>query len=260
MDWESKYLDAIMNRLRPAGDVLLVGFGDGRAATEILKYFPAVFTILEPDPKKADSARKKCPAARLVEERWETALPQLSVFDVIFYNERGDSSFFENLSMNSVLKEGARLMEEMDQHFPELHKIRYSDADLDAFCETAATSSKEHLSQFLNELVQNGQISTEQRKKITSKYHLKAGVGLPPRIEAERLIDPMVLCLNACWETHLRKGGRFSCYSPEITTKTEDPFFSETIIVNPSLHVSETSFPIPHSKKEALLLLVEKLV
>ena len=232
MDWKSKYLDAIMKRLRPSGDVLLVGYGDGRAAAEILKYLPNTFTLIEADEERAVQARKKCPSAKLIEERWETALPQLGVFDAIFYNEKVDSSFSENLSVNGALKEGAQLIEEIGQHFPQLQQIRYSDRDLEAFCETAAAASKEHLSRFLNELVQNGQISAEQRKKMASKYHLKKTLKeekeLPSRIDASRLVDPMVLCLNVCLETHLRKWGRFSCFAPEIASKSDDPFYCET--------------------------------
>ena len=50
MEWEKPYMEACIDRLRPKGDVLEIGFGMGYSATQIQKYKPKSHTIIEMDP------------------------------------------------------------------------------------------------------------------------------------------------------------------------------------------------------------------
>ena len=50
MEWEKPYMEACIDFLKPKGDVLEIGFGMGYSATQIQKYNPKSYTIVECDP------------------------------------------------------------------------------------------------------------------------------------------------------------------------------------------------------------------
>ena len=50
MAWEKPYMEACINKLKPKGHVLEVGFGMGYSATQIQKFNPKSYTIIECDP------------------------------------------------------------------------------------------------------------------------------------------------------------------------------------------------------------------
>ncbi len=50
MKWEKPYMEASIDILNPRGDVLEIGFGFGYSATQIMKYKPKSYTIIECDP------------------------------------------------------------------------------------------------------------------------------------------------------------------------------------------------------------------
>ena len=49
MEWEKPYMEASIDVLKPTGDVLEIGFGCGYSATQIMKYNPKSYTIIECD-------------------------------------------------------------------------------------------------------------------------------------------------------------------------------------------------------------------
>ena len=50
MEWEKPYMEALVDRLKPSGDVLEIGFGLGYSADAIQKYDINTHTIIECDP------------------------------------------------------------------------------------------------------------------------------------------------------------------------------------------------------------------
>ena len=50
MEWEKPYMEASIDMLQPRGHVLEVGFGLGYSASQIMKYNPKSYTIIECDP------------------------------------------------------------------------------------------------------------------------------------------------------------------------------------------------------------------
>ena len=50
MEWEKTYMEKCVDFMKPYGDVLEVGWGMGYSATQIMKWKPSSYTVLEPDP------------------------------------------------------------------------------------------------------------------------------------------------------------------------------------------------------------------
>ena len=69
MEWEKPYMEAIINEIKPTGNVLEIGFGCGYSATAIQQYNPKSHTIIECHPiviNKLNEWSKKPPT----EKRW----------------------------------------------------------------------------------------------------------------------------------------------------------------------------------------------
>lgn len=208
-----------IDALHPFGDVLQVGFGSEAYAQAIQKFHPRSHLLLV-YPAHEEKARKwvaKHSSVKLLESSWRAALPELGIFDSIFF-EAGDP--FE------TFQEGKSLIESAEAEMARLPKMRYTETELDGFCESVPSSSKSYLYQFLRELEENGQISSEMKKKMISKYHLKR--------KEEKKRPPLALpFLLECLKGHMRKGSRFATIAPI----EEEPGFIEEIGANPELEV-----------------------
>ena len=63
MEWEKPYMEAMVEKLNPSGDVLEIGFGMGYSAIAIQKFDINSHTIIEADEnvlKKLKNVRKNC--------------------------------------------------------------------------------------------------------------------------------------------------------------------------------------------------------
>ena len=85
MEWEKPYMEASIDVLQPTGHVLEVGFGCGYSATQIMKYNPKSYTVIECDSvviKKAKEWAKNYPTIpiNIVEGRWQEKLHTLGMF------------------------------------------------------------------------------------------------------------------------------------------------------------------------------------
>ncbi len=96
MEWEKPYMEACIDALNPKGDVLEIGFGCGYSATQIMKFAPKSYTVVECDPIVIEKAKvwaeewaKKYPdmAIMIKEGTWQSVLPTLSIFDEIFFDD-----------------------------------------------------------------------------------------------------------------------------------------------------------------------------
>ena len=68
MEWEKPYMEASIDFLEPKGHVLEVGFGCGYSASQIMKYKPKSYTVIECDPiviEKANIWREKYPDVKI---------------------------------------------------------------------------------------------------------------------------------------------------------------------------------------------------
>jgi len=92
MEWEKPYMEASIDMLQPEGHVLEVGFGLGYSASQIMKYNPKSYTIIECDPiviKKIKEWTKNYPNTpiNIVEGRWQQDLHTLGIFDEIYFDD-----------------------------------------------------------------------------------------------------------------------------------------------------------------------------
>jgi len=105
MEWEQPYMEASIDVLQPTGHVLEVGFGCGYSATQIMKYNPKSYTVIECDSvviKKAKEWAKNYPTIpiNIVEGYWQEKLHTLQMFDEIYFDDfplniNKDSSLIE---------------------------------------------------------------------------------------------------------------------------------------------------------------------
>ena len=58
MEWEKPYMEACIDKLKPSGNILEVGFGMGYSATQIQKYKPKSHTIIEMDKEVLKRLKK----------------------------------------------------------------------------------------------------------------------------------------------------------------------------------------------------------
>ena len=92
MEWEQPYMEASIDVLQPTGHVLEIGFGCGYSATQIMKYNPKSYTVIECDSlviKKTKEWAKKYPGVPIyiVEGRWQEKLHTLQIFDEIYFDD-----------------------------------------------------------------------------------------------------------------------------------------------------------------------------
>jgi len=92
MEWEKPYMEASIDILNPRGDVLEIGFGFGYSATQIMKYKPKSYTIIECDPhiiQNINQWREKYPQIpiHIVKGKWQDTLSTLGIFDEIYFDD-----------------------------------------------------------------------------------------------------------------------------------------------------------------------------
>ncbi|MBS0620234.1 MAG: class I SAM-dependent methyltransferase [Verrucomicrobia bacterium] len=263
MEWEKPYMIACIDALKPSGDVLEVGFGLGYSATHIQSYHPKSHTIIEYHPVVAARARewaKSYPNVTIVESTWQEALASLGEFDAIFFDDYPleSEAVFEkrradSLQSEGIVKQGQALVKSVEETFPHMKEIRYSDADLSELAAQVIPQGKAvvfQCAQFLHELASRGQITPSQAERLLSQF-LEAGLltqeeakpaskmACPPQAN-----DRLYQFLRACLQSHLRKEGRFSCFLSSATSKFEDDYFMKEIIENPSLDFHEEEISI----------------
>jgi hypothetical protein len=91
MKWEKPYMQKLVERLNPSGDVLEIGFGLGYSAAEIQKYDIKSHTIIEADKegiaRLKEWAKHQPHQVNIVEGTWQNVLHTLGEFDCIFFDD-----------------------------------------------------------------------------------------------------------------------------------------------------------------------------
>jgi len=251
MSWEEAYLKTLIAALRPSGNVLEVGFG--LSSSLIQDFCPKHHTLITCDPSAADWAKGRANVSIMCDS-WQNSLPSLGFFDAIFF--RAETEIAESRETGTlVLRQGQKLLADITAQFPQLATLQYSNADLDIFCTQIEQSELRQLPHFLYKLKQNAQISDVQYEQTLQKYSLeRKEEGHQFKVQP----DQTFLFLKECLQNHMRKGGRFSCFCANPTSKYENPSFFEHIITNPDFEYQETAIHYQH--QEALLFTIEKHV
>ena len=91
MEWEKPYMKALVNKLKPTGDVLEIGFGLGYSANQIQQHKIKSHTIIEANSsilKKLKTwAKKQKHPVNIIEWTWQNKLKTLGKFDSIFFDD-----------------------------------------------------------------------------------------------------------------------------------------------------------------------------
>ena len=107
MEWEKPYMEACIDKLQPKGDVLEIGFGMGYSATQIQKYKPKSYTIIEMDPiviKRLKKWAKDYDNVIIIEGTWQEKIHDLGKFDEIFFDDfplKKPKNDFEKIQINN---------------------------------------------------------------------------------------------------------------------------------------------------------------
>ena len=118
MEWEKPYMEECINVLKPKGDVLEIGFGCGYSATQIMKYCPKSYTIIECDDLVLEKLKEWCKnypniPIKIIKGRWENEIHKLGKFDEIFMDDFPLNITKESTKLD-VLKSKNRLSNFMD--------------------------------------------------------------------------------------------------------------------------------------------------
>lgn len=116
MEWEKPYMEASIDMLNPTGYVLEIGFGCGYSATQIMKYKPKSYTVIECDKvviAKAKEWRKKYPdiEINILEGMWQE---RLQTMDIDIYDEIYFDDFPLNIDKNYSQMEMAMSMKQIN--------------------------------------------------------------------------------------------------------------------------------------------------
>ena len=92
MEWEKPYMEAMVEKLNPSGDVLEIGFGMGYSANAIQKFDINSHTIIEADPNVLKKLKEWAPLQKhkvnIIEGCWQACLPSMTQkFDIFFFDD-----------------------------------------------------------------------------------------------------------------------------------------------------------------------------
>ena len=82
MEWEKLYMEAVIGKLKPSGDVLEIGFGLGYSANAIQKFDINSHTIIEADKNVLKKLKEWAPLQKhkvnIIEGCWQYYLPSMT--------------------------------------------------------------------------------------------------------------------------------------------------------------------------------------
>lgn len=264
MDWKKSYIELLIDELKPFGDTLEIGFGLGISAERLQKYEVKSHTIIEVNPQIAEKAKiwsTKHNNVRIIQDSWQNALPNLGIFDAIFFNaypiESGEELSSEDASgiSNSINTLLVDLKNQMSQI-----NIKFTDKEIDEFYNKIGQFNLNVLPEFLNGLKNRGNISPQQYENSIKKYKLE-NKSINQSSELKEA-EPMLTFLEACINNHMKIGSRFTSFLLNSKSKFEDTVFFDRIITTPELEYTENLVPIKSFEdkpREALLFIVKKI-
>ena len=104
------YMEACIDLLQPTGNVLEIGFGMGYSATQIQKYNPKSYTIVECDPVVIERCKewaKDYNNVTIIQAKWQEVIctDALKIYDEVFFddfpNDINVKSELEQFQINS---------------------------------------------------------------------------------------------------------------------------------------------------------------
>lgn len=107
MEWEKPFMEALIDNLKPTGNVLEVGFGMGYSANQIQKYDIDSHTIIEQDEvvleKLSDWSKQQKNPVNIIEGSWQEKLKELDKFDSVFFDDSPSSNYKDDYDVRTFL-------------------------------------------------------------------------------------------------------------------------------------------------------------
>ena len=269
-EWKKLYAEALIDTLKPSGNVLQIGYGLGIAADRIQKLKPKSHVIIESNPtivSQMKSWAEKNPGVSILEKNWEQAFPKLGAFDAIFFNDdsQDDGEILNGLfpeQMELASNQAKQVLNKIKDQIAHV-KIVFTEMDSEEFYQKIGQFNANYLFEFFSLLKENGNVSEELYKKTIKKYHVTKGREADQKQTAqnEGAKDSLLMFLEECVKNHMRKGSRFTGFLKNQESKYPDSAFFESIITNPELDYREETITINMSDKprKAIIMLVEKI-
>ncbi|MEX0961862.1 MAG: class I SAM-dependent methyltransferase [Simkaniaceae bacterium] len=287
MAWEKPYMEACIKELDPRGDVLEIGFGCGYSANAIQEYPIKSHTIIEYHPvvfEKAKEWAKDKPSVTLIHDTWQNALPSLGRYDTLFFDDyplegKEETKRAQKIQKRAapLLSRGKKLLEKIEKKFSFINELKYKDEDLEYFfmnLEKETSNEGVHFLKFFSKLQKAEQITLKQLEMIHSRLLKEDKItqddldkmAKEKLIPSRQLSDRFHTFLEMILKSHIRKGGRISCYIEDPTSKYEDELFLNKVITNPHLAYHEKEIPISvpkhckyYKSDKALIISIESL-
>lgn len=283
MEWEKPYMEACIEMLKPSGDVLEIGFGLGYSATAIQKHQPKSHTIIECDPTVIEEAKKwakKHKNVKILEGRWQDLLPKLEQFDAIFFDDYSPLSQGDVATLKKNVEQYQQLSDETDalreaigETLKQFRNIKFSDDDLKKFTahiKSRATISNEQVIQFIDKLVDQGNITQKQKDAFLktlpkqSKEADSSQTGLD-WLNKKKVGDRFISFAEECLNKHMRPKAHLSAYMDSPESNKEHKEFQDKILSRKDVKYSEKVIPVKvpanctyFQGDKALVMLLEK--
>jgi len=92
MSWEKEYMNALVDNIKPHGDILEIGFGLGYSATRFLEHNIKSYTVIECDDGVLEEAHKwanenKHIPINIIKGKWQDVLHVTNDFDCFFFDD-----------------------------------------------------------------------------------------------------------------------------------------------------------------------------
>ena len=297
MEWEKPYIEACIDRLKPEGDVLEIGFGLGYSATRVQHYHPKSHTIIDSDPliiKKAKEWAKKYPTVKIIEGKWEDKLKELATFDAIFFDDYTPLSTPLSASevkeieanaqaLNKVQGEAKKLTNDLSAALKKMKGIKFTNEQVNEFTKVLLSRPgvlPDDVMSFMTSLAEQGNITTQQEVMFLDEYEKqikhkgkenkkqpsahsnsdKNALQKTPQ-HSDRLFNFFQLCIH----DHLRKGSRISSFIDFTQFKKRKSELDAFLKSHPEItHTEEIiSIEVPsncqyYAGNEALVLILRK--
>ncbi|MBA3958148.1 MAG: class I SAM-dependent methyltransferase [Parachlamydiaceae bacterium] len=282
MEWEKPYMEACINALKPAGDVLEIGFGLGYSANCIQKFKPKSHTIVECDPvvlEKAKAWAKTHPGVKIVEGTWQEKLDSLGKFDTIFFDDYSPLSNADIKELQTDSAEGKKLAAEANKAkdslaaaLKQFRGVKFSDEDLQDFSKQVLLKqgvTVDYVHSFIDDLETWGNIDSKQKEAFITQLNSQAKkLKTSPTQswqQSKQIGDRFVIFAEACLDKHMKPHAKLSAYMGSPESKLKHPEFQKRILSRKDISYNENpiSVSVPDNcsyfeGNKALVIVIEK--
>jgi hypothetical protein len=213
---------------------------------------------------------KKHPQVKILEGSLQEKLPQLEEFDAIFLGGYVPAISEESVQSDQVMKQAQKAKKSLLSAFEEFKDLKFSDAEIHEFSQTALDKpgvTLDQVEEFLEKLTRQKNITTQQKESCLNALHKNFPKGAPESIEQQawQLGNPLILFIQYCLDNHMRPGASLSMRLLTTDSPKKNPEFAKNILGRKDITYNEKIVPVtipadcPYFQgKEALVFVIKK--